>query len=268
METVKRQTESYLFETPNEIFRAIPFYELSIEEWVVYEKGQPKYLIDFNRRNKPLIQDLRKKLESGEELDKVVSDLGRFLGREWTIHHNIKGTEIPNSWQQESVELTLLEDLSDLFVDLTFIATDLIDTEILLVEDKLFEEYLGEDENGYIGVESAYIDNESNLEKMLSFLFGTKVELKRLASGNGKEVFDLTEFKKTCITTDDLERSYQEGILSSGRENTMNEYGNLVSIVGYITRFINKKNLVLITNKENISSNSNSSEIRKYLGRI
>jgi hypothetical protein len=103
---------------------------------------------------------------------------------------------------------------------------------------------------------------------MLSFLFKTKVELKRLVSGNGKEVFDLTEFKKTCITTDDLERSYQEWILSSGRENTMNEYGNLVSIVGYITRFINKKNLVLITNKENISSNSNSSEIRKYLGRI
>jgi hypothetical protein len=43
METVKRQTESYLFENSDEIFRAIPFYELSIEEWVVYQKGQPKY---------------------------------------------------------------------------------------------------------------------------------------------------------------------------------------------------------------------------------
>ena len=40
METVKRQTESYLFENSGEIFRGIPFYELSIEEWVVYQQGQ------------------------------------------------------------------------------------------------------------------------------------------------------------------------------------------------------------------------------------
>lgn len=178
-----------------------------------------------------------------------MSHLGRFLGRQWTIHHNIKGKEIPNSWQQETVELILLDDLGDLFIDLLFIATDHIDTEVLLNEDKLIEEYSVEDENGYVGIESAYIDNESNLEKMLNLLFGTKVELLRLASGNGKEVFDLTEFKNTCITTDDLKRSYQEWIIKSGRENTMDEYGNLVSIVGYITRFINKKNLVLITEK-------------------
>ncbi|HVU98742.1 MAG TPA: hypothetical protein VHE34_26145 [Puia sp.] len=196
METVKRLTESYLFANPNGIFRAIPFYELSIEEWVVYQKGQPKYLIDFNRRNKPLIQDLRKKLESGEELDKVVSDLGKFLGKEWTVRHNINGTEIPNSWQQESVELTLLDDLSDLFIDLTFIATDVIDTEILLDEDKLLEEYSGEDENGHIGVESAHIDNDSNLETMLSFLFGTKVELHKLAFRNGRVMLRSTFTRK------------------------------------------------------------------------
>ncbi|MBS1605241.1 MAG: hypothetical protein JST42_21435 [Bacteroidetes bacterium] len=182
METVKRQTESYLFENSGETFRAIPFYELSIQEWVVYQQGQPKYLIDFDRRTKPLIQDIRIKLESGEELDNVVSQLGRFLGRQWTIKHNIKGKEIPDSCQQETVELVLLDDLGDLFIDLTFIATDLVDTDVLLNEDKFLEEYLVEDENGYIGVESAYIDNESNLEKILSFLFGSRVELKRMAS--------------------------------------------------------------------------------------
>jgi len=197
----------------------------------------------------PLIQDLRIKLESGEELDNVVSHLGRFLGRQWTIKHSINGKEVPDSCQQETVELVLLDHLGDLFIDLTFIATDLIDTDILLNEDKLLEEYLVEDENGYIGVESAYIDNESNLEKMLSFLFGSRVELKRLASSNGKEVFDLTEFKQTCITTDKLEQSYQEWIKSTARENTIDEYGNLVGIIGYVTRCVDKKNLVLITEK-------------------
>jgi len=249
METVKRQTESYLFENSGEIFRAIPFYELSIEEWVVYQQGQPKYLIDFNRRTKPLIQDLRKKIESGEELDNVVSYLGTFLGRQWTIKHNIKGKEIPDSCQQETVELILLDDLGDLFIDLTFIATDLIDTDVLLNADKLFEEYLVEDENGYIGVESACIDNESNLEKMLSFLFRSRVELQRLASSNGKEVFDLTEIRQTCITTDELQGSYQEWIKISGRENTMDEYGNLVNIIVYVRRHVDKKNLLLMTEK-------------------
>jgi len=250
MEAVKRQTESYLFENSGEIFRAIPFYELSIEEWVVYQQGQPKYLIDFNRRAKPLIQDMRIKLESGEELDNVVSHLGRFLGRQWTIKHNIEGKQIPDSCQQETVELILLDDLGDLFIDLIFIATDLIDTDVLLNEDKFLEEYLvEEDENGYIGFESAYIDNESNLEKMLSFLFGSRVELKRLASSNGKEVFDLTEFKQTCITTDELEGRYQEWIKSSGRENTMDEYGNLINIIGYVRRRVDKKNLLLMTEK-------------------
>ena len=55
METTKRQAESYLFQKSKKIVRVIPFYKLSIDEWVVYENGEPKYLLDFNRRHKPLI---------------------------------------------------------------------------------------------------------------------------------------------------------------------------------------------------------------------
>src|SRR5690606_30744339 len=77
METVKRQTESYLFQNSEGQFRSIPFYELSIDEWVVYEKGIPKYLIDFNRRQMPLIQDIKTKLQNGEDLEETVWKLGR-----------------------------------------------------------------------------------------------------------------------------------------------------------------------------------------------
>jgi hypothetical protein len=56
MEIIHRQTESYLFENYGEVIRAIPFSEMSINEWVVYENKQPKYLIDFDRQSKPLIQ--------------------------------------------------------------------------------------------------------------------------------------------------------------------------------------------------------------------
>jgi hypothetical protein len=116
METIKLQAESFLFESSDKQFRAIPFYELSIEEWVVYEKGSPKYLIDFNRRNKPLIQDLIAKLNQGESLEEVVRKLGRFLGKVWTTKHNIEGAELTNSQQTETIELILLDDLSELSI--------------------------------------------------------------------------------------------------------------------------------------------------------
>ncbi len=114
METIKLHTESFLFEDSGRQFRTIPFYELSIDEWVIYETGQPKYLIDFNRRQKPLIQDLKSMLVKGEALDDAVGKLGQLLGREWTTKHNIQATEIPDSQQTEIIELLILDDLSEL----------------------------------------------------------------------------------------------------------------------------------------------------------
>lgn len=49
MEIVILQIETYLFETEEGQFRAMTFYELSIDERIVYENKVPKYLIDFNR---------------------------------------------------------------------------------------------------------------------------------------------------------------------------------------------------------------------------
>jgi|SRR5690606_6752178 len=116
METIKLQTESFLFEESSRQFRTIPFYELSIDEWVVYEKGKPKYLIDFNRRQKPLIQDLKSILDEGETLEDAVWKLGQLLRREWTTKHNITAEEIPNSQQTETIELLVLDDLSELLI--------------------------------------------------------------------------------------------------------------------------------------------------------
>lgn len=114
MKTVKLKIESYLFESSNEKFRATPFYELSITEWVIYENGQPKYLLDFNKRDKPLIQNLTARLNQGENFEKIVVELGGFLGKEWTTKHNIEGVEIQGSEQVEDIELILLDDLEKL----------------------------------------------------------------------------------------------------------------------------------------------------------
>lgn len=245
METIKLQTESYLFENTKGQFRAIPFYELSIDEWVIYENGLPKYLLDFNNKDKSLIQDIKIKLDQGEILEDVIWKIGRFLGRNWTTKHNITAKEIPNSQQIENIELLLLDDLSELFMDLIFVATDKIDYEILLNENKLFDTYLKKEN----GTESAFIDNNDNLTKLLTFVFKKRFELKELISDNDKILYDLTEFKSDCITTDELELKYQQWITLSGRENNMDEYGNLIGIIGYIRSNFDKKHLILLTEK-------------------
>jgi hypothetical protein len=121
VETIKLQTESYLFENSKEQFRVMPFYELSIEEWVVFEDDCPKYLIDFNNREIPLIQNIWTNLNNGESLEIIVWRLGRFLGREWTTQCKIDGKEVPNSEKIESIELMPLENLSKLFIDLNLL---------------------------------------------------------------------------------------------------------------------------------------------------
>ena len=248
METVKRQTESYLFQNSEGQFRAIPFYELSIDEWIVYEKGIPKYLIDFNRRQMPLILDIKAKIQKGEDLEETVWKLGRFLGKEWTTKHNITGKEIPNSQEIEQIELVLLDDLSELFIDLTFVATDNIDFNILLNDQNLFNTFSNDTE---LLLESSFIDNYENLVRMLTFLFKTNVSLNKLTTNNEKEIYDLTVYKESCLKENELSENHPIWLDIVDRENTMDEYGHPLGIINYIQRNKDKKYLVLITEKRN-----------------
>ena len=247
METVTLQTESYLFQNSDGQFRAIPFYELSIYEWVIFENGQPKYFLDFNRRTKPLVQDLTKRLTNGEDLDEAVQKLGRFLGRQWTTNHNIEGSEIPNSQQVENVTVTLLDNLADLFMDVYFVSTNSIDTTILLDEEKFIKAFVTDiDEQGF---ECAYAENQDDLTRMLSQIFKQPISLTQLVSNGDREIYDLTNFKQFCITADELDMKYEQWIEGSKRESSMNQYGMFMSVVSYINNNLNKKYLVVVTEK-------------------
>lgn len=246
MEKVIRQTESYLFENSEEQFRAMPFYELSIDEWIVFEKGIPKYLIDFNRGEMPLIQDIQSKLQNGGDLEDIVWKLGRFLGKEWTTKHNILETEIPDSQQIEQIELLLLDDLSELFIDLTFVATENIDFDTLLNDQKLFATYSTDKE---LLLESSFSDNYDSLIRMLTFLFKTNVTLNKMASSNEKEIYDLTVYKANCLTENELKEKHKEWLNIVDRENTMDEFGHPLGLINYIYKNRDKKHLVLITEK-------------------
>jgi hypothetical protein len=247
METVTLQTESFLFQGSNGQFRAIPFHELSIDEWVIFENGHPKYLLDFNRRTKPLVQDLSARLGDGEQLEEAVQKLGRFLGRLWTTNNNIESDEVPNSQQPERVTVTFLDDLADLFMDVYFVATNSIDTNILLDEEKFIKAFVTEiDVQGF---EAAYAENQDDLVQMLSLVFKQPFNLTELVSNSDREVYDLTNFRQSCITVDELDLKYEQWIKDSKRENSMNQYGMIMSAVSYINNTIDKKHLIVITEK-------------------
>lgn len=247
METVSLHTESYLFQNSDSQFRAVPFYELSIDEWVIFENGQPKYLLNFNRRTKPLVQDLTDRLSKGEQLEEAVEKLGRFLGRRWTTYHNIEGSEIPNSQKTEIVTVTLLDNLADLFMDVYFIATNTIDTKILLNEDKFIKAFVTDiDEQGF---ECVYAENQDDLIRMLTLIFGQPINLTELISNDDRQVYDLSDFRRNCISFDELDKKYEQWIEESKRENSMNQYGMIISAVSYINNNLDKKHLILITER-------------------
>ncbi|MCY4779078.1 hypothetical protein ORI89_05415 [Sphingobacterium sp. UT-1RO-CII-1] len=140
------------------------------------------------------------------------------------------------------------DNTSGLFLDLMFIATDNIDFKVFLNDERLFATYLAND----IVIESSHIDNQGNLALLLNFIFNTDVTLTEFADSANRKVYDLTLYKDTCIPIDDLERDYPAWIKENRRENTMDEYGNLVSIAGYIRRNHVKKHLLLTVEKKSI----------------
>jgi hypothetical protein len=247
METVILKTESYLFQNSDGEFRANPFYELSIDEWIIYENGQPKYLLDFNRRTTPLIQDLTKRLDNGEKLDEVIQELGRFLGRQWTTDNNIEGAEIPNSQEVETVSVTLLDNLADLFMDVYFVATNSIDANILLDEEKFIAAFVTD--INVQGFESVYAENQEDLIQMLTLVFKQSISLTELVSNGDRYVYDLTKFRRSCITVEELDLEYEQWIQESKRVNTMNRYGMIMSAVSYIKKNSDKEHFVMITEK-------------------
>ena len=134
-------------------------------------------------------------------------------------------------------------------LDLTFITDTRIDLDILLNEDKSLQTYILNDQDGHAGTETGYIDTEENLVHLMTFLFGDNFTFQELAHSKCRRVVDLTAYKQNCITKEQFEAGYPEWIKLSGRENTMDEYGNIICIIGFITKNIDKKHLVVIIKK-------------------
>jgi hypothetical protein len=253
MKRISLEIESYLFNGESGKFRAIPFYELSIDEWVIYQNQEPKYLIDFNYRESSFVKQIKKELEQGIDLEEIINKFGIYLGLDWTTKHNIESNEIPGSQQTEKVELEIIESFGDVANELMFIATDVCKKSDLIIEDELLDKYMIEDSNGFYGIESIIIDRNENIERLIEFIFQSKTELSGIQIAENISIYDLNYLNGKNIGLNQLENEYPEWIKRSDRNNTMDEYGSLLELISFLERNLNKKELILrIKNKNTV----------------
>lgn len=250
MKRVNLEIESYLFDGKNGKFRAIPFYELSINECVIYQNQQPKYLVDFNNGESSFVKQIRESMEQGFDLEEIIYNYGVYLGLDWTTKHNIENKEILNSQQAENVELEIIESFGNVANELIFIATDNYSKSDFINEDELLDKYMIEDENGFYGLESMLVDRNENIGKLLEFIFQTKTELNEIQIAENISICDLSCLIRKNIGLNQLEKEYQEWIKISSRNNTMDEYGRLLGLVSFLERNSDKKQLILRIEKK------------------
>lgn len=251
MKPVTLNIESYLYESENGTFRAIPFYELSIDEWVIYQNEQPKYLIDFNLRESSFVKQVKESMEQGLELEEIIYQYGVYLGLNWTTKHNIESQEIENSQQPEKIKLEVIESFGDLANELNFIATDDYKKSNLIDENELLEQYLVEDENGYLGLESILVDRKENIKNLIDFIFQTDFELSEVQQSENISIYNLTSLIGRNIDLKTLEEKYQDWISLSARSNSMEEYGSLLGLISYLERNADKGQVMLRVEKQN-----------------
>jgi hypothetical protein len=247
---INLDTESYLFDGENGKFRAIPFFELSIDEWVIYQNQAPKYLLNFNYRESSFVKQVSESMKQGIDLEEIINKYGIYLGLDWTTKNNIKSKEIPDSQQPEKVELELIESFGDVANELIFIATDTYNQSDLINKDELLVKYMIEDDKGFYGLESMVVDLNENIGKLIEFLFQVKMEFNEIKLSENISVYDLSTLIGKNINLNQLENDYQKWINISGRNNTMDEYGTLLGLISFLERNLEKKQLILRVEKK------------------
>jgi hypothetical protein len=127
-------------------------------------------------------------------------------------------------------------------IELTLIATDVLEIDVFLDNDKLFDKYITLDRQGFShGLEGIVLNNADVIPKLFAFLFKKSHTIKEVYTSDNTTIVDLSNYKKNCINFEELENSYPHWIEESEQENTMDEYGTLLSLISYIKKNEAKK---------------------------
>lgn len=135
-------------------------------------------------------------------------------------------------------------------LDIILLAIDSFDlneiAELFEDESKFFDRYLFDEPNEYLSIESARYDSVENILLLAKFLFGEYIISSKIFRFGEITIFDLSEIKSKITTFEELENWYVYWIKESKRENSMDEYGQLIGIISYVQRHQSRKHLLLI----------------------
>lgn len=126
-------------------------------------------------------------------------------------------------------------------MELIFIGLNESDDDSLLNENRFFEKCTTENllfENKVI--------NDQNFFNLLNFIFQAEVKLENVKESGSRKLINLSQYKGQHLHPDDLEKKYFEWLDISKNDNTMNEYGSLICVLGYLESNKGKKDLYLI----------------------
>lgn len=135
-------------------------------------------------------------------------------------------------------------------LDLILLAPDKYDlaslSDSLKDESKFLEEYHFEESGDYWSLEAARYDTIENIFLLTKYLFGSADGIVELFRADYARIFDLSKKKSNITTFEKLEDWYQDWIAESNRNNTMDEYGQIIGLIGFVERHRNNKHLLMI----------------------
>ena len=113
-----------------------------------------------------------------------------------------------------------------------------------LIQELIPEKHLLNDA-GDILLAQVSSDTERIVGQLIEFLFQTKEIPREVYRDAENYILDLSSMKDRLIHVNQLESLYQNWLQTSGRENSMDEYGMLIDFIGF-GRTENRRYLVMI----------------------
>lgn len=131
-------------------------------------------------------------------------------------------------------------------VEISLLSPERYTLDELITDELSLEKIVTVETDGYLSVECFCVQEQKNVTIFFSFVFNGKSELPQLYDRNGLTIYDLSGVKSEVISFDELENQYIDWLSRSGHENTMDEYGMLLGVVGFIERNRHRENLLAV----------------------
>ncbi|PRY28567.1 hypothetical protein CLV58_12946 [Spirosoma oryzae] len=131
-------------------------------------------------------------------------------------------------------------------VEISLLSPERYTLDELITDELSLEKIVTVETDGYLSVECFCVQEQKNVTIFFSFVFNGKSEFSQLYDRNGLTIYDLSGVKSEVISFDELENQYIDWLSRSGHENTMDEYGMLLGVVGFIERNRHRENLLAV----------------------